>query len=382
MRRLQDRDPREHREPRRHFLERGAAACVMLGSPWLPGAEAAEGLAMQQNLAQAAKRRVIIDTDPGIDDALAIFLALSSPELKVEALTPVAGNVPLELTLPNALRLLEIAGRTDIPVAAGASHPLVRTLITATYAHGENGLGGVVFPEPRTKPTGENASQLIRRMVRQSPGEISIVALGPLTNLALAFRADPELPRLIPRLVLMGGSLSGGNVSPAAEFNLYVDPEAAQIVFRSGVPLTMVGLDVTRRTALREEHIRALEDSNNAVARAAGKITRATMNRIRQSGSNGGPNMHDSLALATFLDPSMVTLRDYFIEIETKGELTAGETVGYTHAPVRRSAPMADGPAMRDDAAKFESNAKVAVDLDAERFYKLLIGRLTGRAEA
>ena len=203
---------------------------------------------------------------------------------------------------------------------------------------------------------GESAPQLIRRMVRQSPGEISIVALGPLTNLALAFRADPELPRMIPRLVLMGGSLSGGNVSPAAEFNIYVDPEAAQIVFRSGVPLTMVGLDVTRRTALREEHIRALEHSNSAVARAAGQITRATMNRIRQSGSNGGPTMHDSLAVATFLDPSLVTLRDYYIEVETKGDLTAGETVGYTRAPMRRSAPATNapsGPASSADAGGF-----------------------------
>src|SRR5450755_2023505 len=169
--------------------------------------------------------RVIIDTDPGVDDALALLLAMRSPELKVEALTPVAGNVPLELTLPNALRLLEIAGRTDIPVAAGAKQPLKRQLVTATYAHGENGLGGVQFPEPATKPVAESAPDLIRRMFRQSPGQIHLIALGPLTNLALAFLSDPGLPRLIPSLTLMGGSLSGGNVSPAAEFNIYVDPE-------------------------------------------------------------------------------------------------------------------------------------------------------------
>ena len=325
-------------------------------------------------------RRLIIDTDPGTDDALAIFLALSSPEVKVEALTPVAGNVPLELTLPNALRLLEIAGRTDIPVAAGARQPLVRRLITATYAHGENGLGGVEFPEPTTKPVKETAVELIRRMVRQSPGEISIVALGPLTNLALAFRADPELPKLIPNLVIMGGSLSGGNITPSAEFNMYVDPEAAQMVFQSGVSLTMVGLDVTRRTALREEHIQALETGSNPISRAAGKITRATMNRIRQDGGKGGPAMHDSLAFATFLDPTIVTLKDYNIQVETTGEFTAGETVGYTGNPMRLSPPALSAPARPAEMGKFHANAKVAVDLDAERFYKLLIGRLTRNA--
>ena len=250
--------------------------------------------------ANPTPRRVIIDTDPGTDDALAIFLALNSPELKVEALTPVAGNVPLELTLPNALRLLEIAGKAHIPVAAGADKPLKRRLITATYAHGENGLGGIPFPEPTTKPVAETAVQLIRRMVRESPHEISIIAIGPLTNIAGAFQADPELPRLIPNLTIMGGSLSGGNVSPAAEFNIYVDPEAAQLVFRSGVRLTMVGLDVTRRAMLREDDIARMENSSKPEGRAAGKIARASMNHVRQTSATGGPAMHDSLAMGTF----------------------------------------------------------------------------------
>jgi len=332
--------------------------------------------------ASRARRRIIIDTDPGVDDALAIFLALSSPELMVEAITPVAGNVPLELTLPNALRLVEIAGRTDIPVAAGASRPLVRKLITAAYAHGENGLGGVQFPEPKTKPVKETAPQLIQQIVRKSPGEISIIAIGPLTNLALAFRADPQLPRMVQSIVLMGGSLSRGNVTPSAEFNIYVDPEAAQAVFRSGAPVTMVGLDVTRKAVLREEHIRALETAGPAMSRAAGQITRATMTRIRKSSSTGGPVMHDSLAVATFLDPSIVTLRDYFVDVETAGEITAGETVGYERAPLRRSAPLASGAAAQPDRTTFQPNAKVAVDVDVERFLGMLIGRLSGRKDA
>src|SRR5437016_6545388 len=200
--------------------------------------------------------RVIIDTDPGVDDALALLLAMRSPELKIEAITPVAGNVPLELTLPTALRLVEIAGRTDIPVAAGARAPLVRRLVTATYAHGENGLGGAVFPEPTTKPVAQPAAEYIRGIVRKYPHEVTLITLGPLTNIANALNGDQELAGLIRGLTMMGGSLSGGNITPAAEFNIYVDPEAARIVFQSGIPITMVGLDVMRKTSLSDETVR------------------------------------------------------------------------------------------------------------------------------
>ena len=353
---------------RRQFLEWAAGAG--LASTLAPGA-------MAQTGSSGPPRRVIIDTDPGTDDALAIFLAIRSPELQIEALTPVAGNVPLELTLPNALRLVEIAGRTDIPVAAGARQPLKRQLVTASYAHGENGLGGVQFPEPKIKPVAESATELIRRLVRKSPGEIHLIALGPLTNLALAFQDDPQLPRMIPSITLMGGSLSAGNVSPAAEFNIYVDPEAAQIVFRAGIPITMVGLDVTRKATLREQDIQALEAANNPIASAAGRITRATMNRLRKTGAAEGPAMHDSLAVAAFLDPPVVKLEEYYVDVETKGEFTAGQTVGWRRAPMRKSPPMA-GAAATPAESVFRANAKVAMDLDRERFLRLLIGRLTG----
>src|SRR5215470_911415 len=149
-------------------------------------------------------RRVIIDTDPGVDDAFALLLAMRSPELKIEGITPVAGNVPLDLTLPNALRMTEIAGRTDIPVAAGARVPLVRRLVTAAYAHGENGLGGAVFPEPKTKPVSEHAAEFIRRTVRKYPGEITLLTIGPLTNVATALNSDAELAGMIRGLVMMG----------------------------------------------------------------------------------------------------------------------------------------------------------------------------------
>jgi purine nucleosidase len=336
--------------------------------------------ALSASPAPSAPRRIVLDTDPGIDDAMAILLTLRSPELQVEAITPVSGNVPLELTLPNALRLVEIAERTDIPVAAGASVPLVRQLITASYVHGENGLGGVDFPPPKTKPAKETATEIIRRIVRANPGQISIVAIGPLTNVATALRADPELAAMIPAIVMMGGSLSGGNVTPAAEFNFYVDPEATHIVFHSGIPITMVGLDVTRKVQLREEHVAALEAGKNPSSQAAGRIMRSTMERYRKTGFPGGPTMHDPLALASMIDPAVVTLQDYFVDIETTGEITAGESIGYRRAPIRRSAPLeSEALAHASSAADetFRPNTKVAVDVDPERFFRLLLARLT-----
>ena len=342
--------------------------------------------------------RVIIDTDPGVDDALALLLAMRSPEVKIEAITAVAGNVPLELTLPNALRMVEIAGRTDIPVAGGAKAPLVRRLVTAAYAHGENGLGGAVFPEPKIKPVAQPAAELIRQIVRKYPGEVTLIPVGPLTNIATAVNLDAELANLVRGIVLMGGSLSGGNITPAAEFNIYVDPEAARIVFQSGIPITMVGLDATRKTSLTEEHVRTLEAAQNPVSQAAAKIARNAIEHNRQQGFLVGPNMHDSLAVATFLDPSLVKLKDYYVDVETTGELTAGETLGYSptagdlrrqpemekqvaqHMPIRGSAPTLastkTSPVVRD---QWVPNAKVALDVDSARFFELLIGRLAGK---
>lgn len=323
--------------------------------------------------------RVIIDTDPGYDDAFALLFAMRSPELKIEAITPVAGNVPLDLTLPNALRMVEVAGRTDIPVARGASGPLMRKLITAAYAHGENGLAGVVFPEPTTRPVEQPAAELIYQIASRHPGEVSIITIGPLTNVATALLAYPRLSKMVAEIVLMGGSLSGGNVTPAAEFNLYVDPEAASIVFSSGIPLTMVGLDVTRKAILTEEHVKTLEAGAGPVSRAAARIGRTLLERARRGGWTDGPAMHDPLAVATFLDKSVVQLEPYFVAVETAGQFTAGETVGYRRAPLRQSAPSLNAPgssAIFSDT--LEPNAGVAVNLDAQRFFARFISRLSG----
>jgi inosine-uridine nucleoside N-ribohydrolase len=341
---------------------------------------------------------VIIDTDPGVDDALALLLAMRSPELKIEGITSVAGNVPLELTLPNALRMVEVAGRRDISVAAGAKEPLVRRLVTAAYVHGENGLGGAVFPEPKIKPICNRAAEFICRTVRKYPGEVTLITIGPLTNVGLALRADPELASMVRKLVMMGGSLSGGNITPAAEFNVYVDPEAARVVFQSGIPITMVGLDVTRKTTLTEEHVRKLEGAQNPVSQAAAKIGRAVLQHHREEGFLLGPNMHDPLAVASFINPALVKLQDYYVDVETEGELTAGATQGYSpiagdlrrrpemeqkagaNFAIRGSAPTLAGtrtsPVIRD---KFVPNVKVAVDVDSANFFELLISRLSGK---
>ena len=324
----------------------------------------------------AAPRRIILDTDPGVDDAMAIFLALRSPELKVEAITAVAGNVPLSLTLPNALRLVEIAGRPDIPVAAGASAPLVRRLVTARYAHGNNGLGGVEFPEAKLRPASETAVELICRLIDANPGEISIVAVGPLTNVATALASDPSLATKIQSIVVMGGSLTGGNITPSAEFNFYVDPEAARIVFDSGVPLTMVGLNVTNRVQIHDEQIRVLEAAQNPVSQAAGRIMRATLERWQKERQLTGFGMHDPVTVAYVIDPTILTLKDYYVQIETTGELTAGESVAYLRAP-RPSPPMNTGlPATDAPEVEFKPNCKVAVEADSEKFFRLLLSRL------
>lgn len=382
---------------RRQFVTSSAAALAASG--FKHDARAAAEPFAQRQASGRGPFRVIIDTDPGVDDALALLLAMRSPELKIEAITPVAGNVPLELTLPNALRMVEIAGRTDIPVAGGAKSPLVRRLVTATYAHGENGLCGAVFPEPKTKPVNQPAAELIRQIVRQFPGEVTLLTIGPLTNIATALNTDPELAGMVRALVMMGGSLSGGNITPAAEFNIYVDPEAARIVFQSGIPITMVGLDVTRKTSLTEDHLRQLQAGQNPVSQAAATIARNAIEHNRERGFVVGPNMHDSLAVAGFLDPSILKLKEYYVDVETTGELTAGETLGYSpnagdlrrrpemekdaaalNMSIRGSAPTLastrTSPVLRD---KFVPNANVAVDVDSARFFDLLIGRLSGK---
>lgn len=348
----------------------------MLSGPLSQFADGSSRNSGGKNMAGAQK--VIIDTDPGVDDAFALFLAMRSPELQVEAITPVAGNVSLDLTLANALRLVEIAGRGDIPVAPGASSPLIRRLVDAAYAHGNNGLAGVNFPAAKLQPVKERASDLICKIVKANPDSVIIVGIGPLTNVALALRQDSEIAPMVKGIVLMGGSLSGGNVTPAAEFNFYVDPEAASIVFNSGIPIRMVGLDVTRKVELTEQHIEKLRASSGPVSEAAARIGDATMRMYRSENSAARMHLHDPLAVSCLINPDILTFEDYHVAIETSGTITAGESVGWKHPPINYSAPLQTGAPT--PAVPFTANAKVATGVDSEKFFDLLISRLTQHA--
>jgi inosine-uridine nucleoside N-ribohydrolase len=360
---------------RRSFLSQG---CLMLAAATVASSTAfgeIERTSMTTSHS-AGPKRIVIDTDPGVDDAFAIFLAITSPELKIEAITAVAGNVPLSVTLPNALRLVEIAGRTDIPVAAGAVAPIARRHVFATDVHGQNGLAGAEFPAPSVKPVSESAVDVLRTVINKNPGEITLVCLGPLTNIAQALQADPALAGKIAQITMMGGSLSGGNITPAAEFNFYVDPEAADIVFRSGVPITMVGLDVTEKVTFTEKHLAMLEAAKGPVSAAAAKIARREFELASKRGASGF-HMHDPLAMSSLLDSEILHLEEYLVRIETTGLYSAGASYGYRHDPVRGSAPMKNAPdGSGESEAAFRPNAKVAVGVNADRFFELLIPRL------
>jgi purine nucleosidase len=333
--------------------------------------------ALAASPAWGAPRRVIIDADPGQDDAVAILMALRSPDLQIEAITAVLGNVPLDLTLKNALKLVELGERIDIPVAAGAGTPLVRKPVTATYVHGADGFGGVVFPEPRVKPVATPAADLIRQIVRKYPGEVSIIAIGPLTNVATVIRQDPGIVRLLDEVVIMGGALGAGNITPAAEFNVYVDPEAARIVFHSGVKLTMVGMDPVRKGTFTEAQLQQLQASGKKAADAVARIILPTLARNRAQGIDRPRLLPDPMAIAAFLDPSIFTMEKVFVDVETSGELTAGMTVAYRAAPLRRSAPRFSDP---DNAfmisETFTPNCRAAADVDLDRFLKLTMDLL------
>jgi inosine-uridine nucleoside N-ribohydrolase len=362
---------------RREFLRLSSG---VLGSGILASPGTIFNVAAQLTTTRSAPgaQKVIIDTDPGVDDAFALFLAMRSHELNVIAVTAVAGNVPLGVTLPNALRLVEIASRTDIPVAAGASSPLIRKLVTASYAHGNNGLAGVEFPPPQLQPVKEPACDLICRLVRENANNISIIAIGPLTNIALALRQDPEIVPMIRSVVLMGGSLSGGNITPAAEFNFYVDPEAASIVFSSGIPIRMIGLDVTRKVQLTNRHLEAIQAGRGRVSQAAARIAAAVLKMHSGTNSATGPNLHDPLAVSALIRPDILTFEDYQIEIETSGNITAGESLGWKHAPVRYSAQVqTTGVPGNVGDVPFRVNAMVATGVDSGKFFELLISRLT-----
>jgi inosine-uridine nucleoside N-ribohydrolase len=321
--------------------------------------------------ARPEPRRVIIDTDPGADDALAILLALSSPEVRVEAVTVVHGNTTAKQGLANALRLVSLAGRTDVPVAGGASRPLIQKLMTAEYFNGQDGLLDIKLAEPKTKADARFGPDLVIEIVRKHPRQVTLVALGPLTNLALAVAKDPGVVPLVKEVVLMGGSLCGGNATGAAEANVYGDPEAARAVFAAGWPLTMVGLDVCNRTRLTEAHLQRLAKTRGPQNDVAVQILKG----LAKFGE-GGVTMYDPLAMGAVVDRGVITAQEMRIDVETRGELTRGATVATREVPRLEER---DGRLSLVGFKPAAPNVKVAVDVKAERFLELFISRMTGK---
>lgn len=274
-------------------------------------------------------RSVIIDTDPGQDDALALLLALGSPEIEVLGITTVAGNVPLALTSRNARVVCELAGRPDITVCAGADRPLLRPLVTAEHVHGKTGLDGADLPEPTMALSPRHGVDFIVETLMTRPsGTITLCPLGPLTNIALALMREPRIAPRIKEIVLMGGGcFEGGNITPAAEFNIFVDPHAAKAVFASGVPITMVPLDVTHKALTTRPRVDKIRAIGSKVSEAAvGWLDFFERFDVQKYGSEGGP-LHDPCVIAWLLKPDLFTGRSCNVEIETQAELTQGMTV-------------------------------------------------------
>jgi purine nucleosidase len=309
-----------------------------------------------------AARPIILDCDPGQDDAVAILMALAAPdELRLLGITTVAGNVPLALTAANARRICELAGRTDVPVFAGCPRPLLRPLRTAEQVHGNTGLDGADLPAPRMPLRDRHAVDFMVGAVAEAPpGTVTLCATGPLTNLAMAIVKSPEVMARLAEIVLMGGAIGLGNTTPSAEFNIFVDPHAAHVVFTGGVPITMMGLDVTHQALTTPQRLAAIRAIGTPAADAvAGMLAFCDRHDVARYGMPGGP-LHDPCVIAYLLRPELFSGREAHVAVETTSELTMGRTVvdwwGIAGEP---------------------PNARVMNRLDADGFYALLVERLT-----
>jgi inosine-uridine nucleoside N-ribohydrolase len=302
---------------------------------------------------------ILIDCDPGHDDAIALLLALASPEVELLGVTTVAGNQTLDKTTANAIRILELVGRGDVEVAAGADRPLERELFVASNVHGESGLDGPALPAPQSEPVAEHAAEFLAERVLGSAEPVTLVPMGPLTNIALFLERHPDAAGRLERIVLMGGAIAEGNVTPAAEFNIWADPEAARAVFQSGLDVTMIGLDVTHKALLTPEHggrLRAAGRTGTVVA----ELLEFFSSFHRDVYGFAGSPVHDAVAVAYVLRPGLVEIRRRNVEVECESELCRGRTVVDIWRRTHR-----------------EPNAHVAVAIDSEGFVELLIERLS-----
>jgi purine nucleosidase len=304
-------------------------------------------------------RNLIIDCDPGVDDAIALLLTFASPELHLIGISTVAGNVPLAQTQKNARQICQLAGRIYVPVYAGCSRPILRPLITAGDIHGTTGLGGLTLPEPQMPVQPRHSVDFLIETLMGSVDPVTVATLGPLTNLAIAFLKEPRIALKIDELVMMGGAISQGNITPSAEFNFYVDPHAAQVIFSSGIKLTMISLDITHTVLTTPERLSTIRTIGTPVcATAAELLSYYGIEESKRKGMAGSP-LHDPCVIAYLIQPELFTFKSLFVEVETMSNLTMGRTVvdlwGTTHR-----AP----------------NANVVMSIDTEGFYQLLTKRL------
>ena len=310
----------------------------------------------------AVTRRVLIDCDPGHDDAIALLLALARPEWEVESISIVAGNTVLPNAVRAATQVLTVAERTEVPVHAGMDRPMRRELRTAAHVHGESGLEGPVLPEPAVEPRPVHAVEWLTERLRRArdAGEpVEVAATGPLTNLGVVLERDPTLARGISRLVLMGGAINEGNVTPSAEFNIWVDPEAAAVVFDADTEVTMVGIDVTHRAILPTARFEELRDLGTPVGVLTAELCDFFLRFHRSTYGFDGVPIHDAVAVAALLDPSLVETRLLRVDVETDSTFCDGRTVVDLWSVTGR-----------------QPNVHVGVDIDRERFLDLLVSSI------
>ncbi len=302
-------------------------------------------------------RRIILDCDPGHDDAMAILLARGCPDIELAAITTVAGNHPLDITTLNARRICTLAGINDVPVAAGCAAPLLRPLLTAPEIHGTTGLEGHEWGEPTVQPVPDHGVDVIIDLVMASSGDLTLVPVGPLTNIAVALRKEPRIAERVQEVVVMGGAYTRGNVTPAAEFNIYVDPEAAAIVFNAGWPLTMIGLEVTHLAGASRDVMSRIAALKTPVSEATIGMLEFLREQVMREHGIDAPHIHDACAVARVAKPELVDTQDGRVDIEVEGKFTAGMTV-------------------TDFRTSDNFNAKVGTSLDAPAFWDLFIDSL------
>jgi purine nucleosidase len=325
-----------------------------------------KNLANSQNLATEVSSLLpnlltdlLIDCDPGVDDAIALLLAFGSPELQVRGIVTVGGNVPLVHTQTNARKICELAQVRDIPVYAGCDRPLLRSLTTAEYVHGATGLGQVSLPEPTIALQTQHGVDFIIETLLAAESPMQIATLGPLTNLAVAVAKSPEIVEKIAQVVMMGGATTHGNVTPSAEFNIYCDPHGAQIVLNSGVPIVMMGLDITHQAIATPERLAKIRQIGEPIGTLVAQLLEDYSHHdIQQYGFAGAP-LHDPCVIAYLIDPSIFTLRPCFVAVELQSEASIGRTIVDWH-----------------HASGKPQNVQVVATIDSDRFYQLLCDRL------